>query len=277
MRKEIAMRKLPVKLFLGMVALGTCTELTYGQHRFGFPGGHLGQSHWSPLAHRMAVSPAMHHAAMHHPAAHHLALHHLAAHYFARHHAAAHHGLGLRHDPFLYSGRRLPSAALFAPAVAPVVTQQAIEPVLPAATAVPSAAPSAVAFAAAPNAMPSSVAYPVPYLVAYPVPYGVPPASPYTAAEAVAVGPSEVSPAVPPGPERRAALQYTRLLKVVNATGEALEVWLRYETLDRDSRWLWIPGIGAKDDWAGPYKLDRGQSAYLKYQDVLVDASRVRI
>jgi hypothetical protein len=279
------MRKSLLKLCVTALALAACAEWALGQHRGGFHGGHPAPGHragfhhpmihWSPTHHWLSVPmPHMtHHAAIKHPLTHHAAVQHPVAHHAAIKHALTPH-LPLHHRPeahrdhFHHLGHRSPWAVLIAPRVPAVLVRQAIAPVVRVPAVVPYPVPSPVA-----SPTPAPVSYPV----SYPAPYGAPAESPYAAAVAPQGGAAEVSPVVPSSPEKSSALQYARLLKVVNSTAEALEVSLRYETLDKDSQWIWVPGISAKDGWLGPYKLAPGQSGHLKYEDVLVYASRVRI
>jgi hypothetical protein len=62
-----------------------------------------------------------------------------------------------------------------------------------------------------------------------------------------------------------------------NETREPLTVYVQYETLDKEGRWIWVPGSGAKGEWLGPYRIAAGESSYLRYDGVVVCASRVRL
>jgi hypothetical protein len=118
-----------------------------------------------------------------------------------------------------------------------------------------------------------------------PVPYPVPSGNPYEVPPVESSPPPAGSAEAPSAESRRSSVraedaplpQYVRFLKVTNETKDPLVVYVQYETLDKDGRWIWVPGVGEKDKWLGPYTVAAGQSSYLKYDGVVVCASRVRL
>lgn len=65
-----------------------------------------------------------------------------------------------------------------------------------------------------------------------------------------------------------------RYLRVHNDTGEALTVWLRYQTLTVNKTWFWYP---AAPQPAAAYRVDPGAVLDLEHEKWRVNASKVRI
>jgi hypothetical protein len=68
-----------------------------------------------------------------------------------------------------------------------------------------------------------------------------------------------------------------RYVRIENATGQLVTLWLRYQTLTDEGSWRWLPASLGERVRSLRYTLQPGTAAYLKSQDVWVAAGRVRV
>jgi hypothetical protein len=68
-----------------------------------------------------------------------------------------------------------------------------------------------------------------------------------------------------------------RYVRVENATGQPVTLWLRYQTLTDEGGWQWLPASLGERVRSLRYTLQPGTAGYLKSQDTWVAAGRVRV
>jgi hypothetical protein len=74
-----------------------------------------------------------------------------------------------------------------------------------------------------------------------------------------------------------AQLQTRRFLKVVNDTGEKIELHVQYRTKTTDGDFAWFPADPVSSDRSGAYDLDPGEATFLSHYGQKVNANRIRI
>jgi hypothetical protein len=77
--------------------------------------------------------------------------------------------------------------------------------------------------------------------------------------------------------ESKQVLQTRKLLRLRNATGERLTVWVQYETLTGTDQWAWLPVDPQKAATAVEIRLEPGAVADVADGRQRVSASRIRI
>jgi hypothetical protein len=71
--------------------------------------------------------------------------------------------------------------------------------------------------------------------------------------------------------------QTRRYLRVVNDTGEKLEIHVQYRTETSDGQFAWFPADPESSDQSVAYDLDPGEATFLGQGNGKMNASRVRI